>query len=138
VLASDTVSAHGESGVGVSMTTYFGSIKAMPGHIKVSTRNLEQVGRAGLEGSILWRLGVFSVVEITKPIPYLFILRRDKIYYVNGRNQVFETDIKRLHGFDLLCQYAIFDPVGRQWSPEHLVWRPIQFRPISKVEWVFL
>lgn len=117
------------------MTTYHGSIKRMPGHIKVSTRNLE---RDGLKDRIVWKLGVFSVVENTKPIPYLFILRRDKIYYVNGRKQVFETDIKRVHGQDLLCQYAIFDPAGRQWSYENMVWRPIQFRPITNLEWVFL
>lgn len=117
------------------MTVYLGSVKKMPGHIKVSTRNLE---RAGSGGSIVWKLGVFSVVENTKPIPYLFILHKDKIYYVNGRKQVFETNIKRVHGQDLLSQYVIFDPAGIQWSNEHLVWRPIQFRPISKVEWVFL
>jgi hypothetical protein len=120
------------------MTTYHGSIKRMPGHIKVSTRNLERVERVGLESSIMWKLGVFSVVEITKPIPYLFILRRDKIYYVNGRKQVFETNIERVHGQFLLCQYVIFDPAGRQWSSEHLVWRPIQFRPITNLEFIFL
>ena len=53
-----------------------------------------------------------------------------KIYYVNGRKQVYETDIVNTVN-------VLFSPVGYQMLDDQC-WYPIQFRLMSKVEWVFL
>ena len=65
-----------------------------------------------------------------QPIPYRFMSHEGKIYYVNGRKQVYETDIVNTVN-------VLFYPVGYQMLGD-LCWYPIQFRLMSKVEWVFL
>ena len=122
MLVPDTVQAPGESGVGISMTIYCGSVKKMPGHIKVSTESLVKFN----EG---FKLLSSDVLYETQPIPYRFISHGGKIYYVNGRKQIYETDVKKYNG-------VVFVPVANQFSCAS--WKPVQFRPITYLEWVFL
>ena len=107
------------------MTIHHGSIKAMPGHIKVSTLSLANSERG--EFRLLYR----SVIDSSQPIPYRFISHKGKIYYVNGGRKIYETDI------DGNWFQVIFNPVGKQMSYD-LVWRPVQFRPITYLELIFL
>lgn len=107
------------------MTIYNGSIEAMPGHIKVSTLSLANSERG--EFQLLHR----SVIDSSQPIPYRFISHKGKIYYVNGGRKIYETNI------DGDWIVVVFNPVGKQLSHD-LAWKPIQFRPVTNLEWVFL
>jgi hypothetical protein len=108
------------------MTVCHGSIEAMPGHIRVSTLSL---AKSGGEFQLLNR----SVINSSQPIPYRFISHKGKIYYVNGSRKIYETNIDG----DWIVN-VVFDPVCSQLSYDDLTWRPIQFRPITYLEWVFL
>jgi hypothetical protein len=110
------------------MTTYLGSIKAMPGHIQVSTDSLRPYPIQVDQKS--WRLPRGTIEVGLQPIPYRFMSHGGKVYYVNGRKQVYETDIVNMVS-------VMFNPVGYQMRDD-LCWHPIQFRLMEKVEWVFL
>jgi len=129
VLASNTVQAHGESGVGISMTIYRGSVKRMSGHILVSKKNLYSRFNF-IKDYEYWRIPNHFIEVGPQPTPYRFASHREKIYYVNGRKQVYETDIVNPAN-------VLFNPVGYQML-ENLCWYPIQFKLLEKVEWVFL
>ena len=110
------------------MTTYLGSVKKMPGHILVSKSYL--VIGSIQERNISWRAERIFIETGLQPIPYRFHSHGGKIYYVNGRKQVYETDIVNLVN-------VMFSPVGYQMLAD-LRWHPIQFRLMEKVEWIFL
>jgi hypothetical protein len=105
-----------------------GSVDRRPGHTRVSTDTLwphpVQLDQKS------WRLSR-SMIEVgLQPIPYRFMSHKGKVYYVNGRKQVYETDIVNTVN-------VLFNPVGYQMLDD-LCWHPIQFRLMEKVEWVFL
>jgi hypothetical protein len=110
------------------MTTYLGSVEKMPGHILVSKSHLYM--RLIKDCVTWWCVAQSSIETGLQPIPYRFHSHEGKIYYVNGRKQVYETDIVNL-------VYVVFNPVGYQILAD-LRWHPIQFRLMEKVEWVFL
>lgn len=124
MLAPDTVQAHGESGVGISMTIYHGSVKRMSGHILVKMGSLM---RSPLDSKI-WILAGPMIVRGSYPTPNMFWCHRRKFYYMNGRGQVYETDIGE--------NIVIFDPVCRQ-KIDH-TYHEVNFKLMEKVEWVFL
>ena len=63
------------------------------------------------------------------PVKYSFLSHGGKIYYVNGRMQVYETDI-------LDHRATVFDPVCIQY--DFGMWREVNFRLMDKLEWIFL
>ncbi|NDC88989.1 MAG: hypothetical protein EB075_09330 [Bacteroidetes bacterium] len=99
----------------------------MPGHILVSTESLFR--RAPLIKES-WGLDDLRIKVGLQPIPYQFLYHGGKIYYVNGRKQIYETDIVK-------TVKVLFDPVGYQLLDD-MSWHPIQFRLMEKVEWIFL
>jgi hypothetical protein len=129
MLVPDTVQAPGESGVGIFMTTYHGSVKRMSGHILVSTANLVRVGSDNVYYS--WTIEEYKIKNtFLDLVPYGFTACGGKIYYTNGRKQVYETDISDIRS-------VLFNPVGLRLSRTK-GWERINFTLISKVEWVFL
>jgi hypothetical protein len=111
------------------MTTYLGSIKRTPGHILVSTANL--IGRLMSDNVYVWTLEKTKIKDpFLDLVPYDFTAYEGKIYYTNGRKQVYETDISDISS-------VLFNPVGIRWSRTR-GWERINFTLISKVEWVFL
>ena len=106
-----------------------GSVKRMPDHIRVSTANLwpHPINEWDHKS---WRLSRTMIGVGLQPIPYRFMSHGGKVYYVNGRKQVYETDIVSVVN-------VLFNPVGYQMLAD-LCWYPVQFRLLSKVEWVFL
>lgn len=110
------------------MTIYHGSTRSMPGHIKVSTFNLRPIITRELEKG--WQIPWDLVMNGIQLAPYTFCFHEGKIYYVNGRKQVFETNI-------FYHSVTLFNPIGHQMI-SNTVWAPMQFRLMSKVEWVFL
>jgi hypothetical protein len=112
------------------MTTTLGSVDRKPGHIKVSTANLWPHPISNWD-HLSWRLARPMIeVGCLYPVPYRFCIYGGKIYYVNGRKQIYETDIVSVVN-------VLFNPVGYQMLDD-LSWHPIQFRLLEKVEWVFL
>jgi hypothetical protein len=111
------------------MTITLGSVKRMPGHIKVSTASLWPHPISEWDHKS-WRLSRPMVGVGLHPHPYRFMSHKGKIYYVNGRKQVYETNIVNTVN-------VLFNPVGYQMLDD-LGWYPIQFRLLEKVEWVFL
>jgi hypothetical protein len=63
------------------------------------------------------------------PVKYSFLSHNGKIYYVNGRMQVYETDILDFRG-------VLFTPVCRQTYNGR--WCEVNFRLMDKLEWIFL
>ena len=110
--------------MGISMTTYLGSVKKMPGHILVKTGGLML---SSLDHNI-WILASSLIVRDSYPIPSRFWCHKNTIYYMNGRGQVYETDIGE--------NIVIFDPVCRQ-KIDH-TYPEVNFRLMEKVEWIFL
>ena len=106
------------------MTTYHGSIKRMPGHILVSTENLVKIHNE-------FKLLSSNVLDETQPVPYRFISHGGKIYYVNGRKQIYETDVKK-------DDWVVFVPVAKHFSLNSSSWQLVQFRPITYLEFIFL
>jgi len=106
-----------------------GSVDRRPGYILVSKANLWPYPVSQLDQKS-WRLFDPRIEVGLHPIPYRFHSHRGKIYYVNGRKQVYETDIVNMVN-------VLFNPVGYQMRDD-LYWYPIQFRLMEKVEWVFL
>ena len=111
------------------MTTYLGSVKKMPGHILVS-KSCFFTGSFKKCGDMSWYVARQMIEVGLHPIPYRFHSHRGKIYYVNGRKQVYETDIVN-------TMNVLFNPVGHQMLADQC-WHPIQFRLMEKVEWIFL
>jgi hypothetical protein len=62
------------------------------------------------------------------PLAYLFYHLSGKILYVNGRVEVYETNIADL-------QQVVFIPWGVEWDGQ--MWRLVLFRKLHKLEWVF-
>jgi hypothetical protein len=106
-----------------------GSVNRRPGHIRVSTATLWPHPVVS-QLTISWRLYDLMIEVGLQPIPYRFMSHGGKVYYVNGRKQVYETDIVNPVN-------VLFNPVGYQLL-DGLCWHPIQFRLMEKVEWVFL
>ncbi len=100
----------------------------MPGHIKVSVASLSYLKVRG--GRTGWRIEWDAIGVGIQLIPYKFCFCKGKVYYVNGRKQVFETNI-------FYRSITLFNPIGHQ-MVSNAVWAPMQFRRLSKVEWVFL
>jgi hypothetical protein len=111
------------------MTTTLGSVGRRPGHIRISTANLWPHPISDWDNKS-WRLARPLIWEGLQPVPYRFVSHKGKIYYVNGRKQVYETDIVNTVN-------VLFNPVGYQMLSD-LCWYPVQFRLLEKVEWVFL
>lgn len=104
----------------------YGSVKPGPGQIRVSTVNL--VGLRSLGKSPSWRINRIRIKNEVEP--YHFVSVAGKILYVNGRHQVYETDIANSIN-------VIFNPVAYQMMG-NFSWQPIEFTPLEKIEWVFL
>lgn len=64
------------------------------------------------------------------PTPYRFHTFNGSVCYVNGRREVYETNIVDL-------SRVIFEPLSREWNPEALAWGPVLFRKLHKLEWLF-
>ena len=105
-----------------------GSIKRTPGHILVSTANLIRVRSDNVH---CWTIEENKIKNtFLELVPYDFTAYGGKIYYTNGRKQVYETDISSIHS-------VLFNPVGLRFSIDR-GWVRINFTLISEVEWVFL
>jgi hypothetical protein len=61
------------------------------------------------------------------PVPYHFHNTNGSIRYVNGRNEVYETNIVN-------PATVRFTLEGRQWN---FSWEPVLFRKLHKLEWLF-
>lgn len=100
----------------------------MPGHILVSTANLVRVGSDNLYN---WAMEENKIKNtLLGLVPYRFTAYGGKIYYTDGRKQVYETDISDIYS-------VLFNPVGFKLSRTR-GWERINFTLISEVEWVFL
>ena len=95
------------------MTSRYGSIKKIPGCVYIS--DLSFYNRHWLKYS-------------DKIEPYRFHVREGKVYYVNGRKQIFLLSCPSCQG--LYCD--IYDDVFKSQNLG-----PVLFTPISHLEYIF-
>lgn len=81
-----------------------------------------------------YRIKPVSLLRILEypriPTPYRFHTLNGSVCYVNGRRDVYETNIVDL-------SRVVFDPLGRESNPETFIWGPVLFRKLHKLEWLF-
>lgn len=71
---------------------------------------------------------VATNMEHFSPAPGQFYGYRSQIRYMNGRGEVYETNITDPGG-------VLFLPVGQKHSGSG--WEPVLFRKLHKIEWLF-
>ncbi len=75
-----------------------------------------------------FRTLIVANMSSINPTPSQFYKHKDQIRYINGRSEVYETNI-------VDPAKVLFLPDGRQ-RGNH-VWEPVLFRKLHKVEWLF-
>lgn len=115
----------------IRMTWLPASVEKKHGHVLVNpVHDLYQMGMGG------GRYGVKPVSILNSyehppvPTPYRFHTFNGSVCYVNGRREVYETNIVDL-------SRVIFEPLGREWNPTTRIWDPVLFRKLHKLEWLF-
>lgn len=104
------------------MTWQPGSVNRKPGHILIRGTGLKQPIRPSK-----W-LSVSTAMKFKLLCGFLTV--NNTCYYINGRSQVYETDIIRGWG-------VYFRPVVWQYDPARLMPRQVLFRKMHKLEWLF-
>lgn len=111
------------------MTWQPGSLDKKPGHVLVNpVHDLYPMGGGRFGVIPVWLRGIYEYPRV--PTPYRFHKFNGSFCYVNGRREVYETNIVDL-------PRVIFNPLGREWNLETLAWDPVLFRKLHKLEWLF-
>ncbi len=108
------------------------SVEKKHGHVLVSVISLYSdytVGEYKMRTILPW--DIYSGGGTRVPVPYHFFRFNESVFYVNGRREVYETNI-------VDQGQVVFNPYGREWVTEARTWRTVLFRKLHKIEWLFL
>jgi hypothetical protein len=120
------------------MTWQPGSIKSLPGHVKVKKHvKLEKLPEkrwhclTGMRQECMGQHNSFTLTELVMRRLYGFMNVSGTVYYV-GEDTAFETNIQDP---DLKL---IFDPIAKQWDEDTGRITLVMFRQMRSFEWLFL
>jgi hypothetical protein len=120
------------------MTWQPGSIKSLPGHVKVKKHvKLEKLPEkrwhclTGMRQECMSQHNSFTLTELVMRRLYGFMNVSGTVYYV-GEDTAFETNIQDP---DLKL---IFDPIAKQWDEDTGRITLVMFRQMRSFEWLFL
>jgi hypothetical protein len=101
------------------------SVTRAPGHTRVRVSPCLEPCEGGI---YRFRTFIATHMETLSPAPGLFYGHGGQIRYMNGRGEVYETNI-----VDPIR--VLFVPDGQQHVSRS--WEPVMFRKLHKVEWLF-
>lgn len=105
------------------------SVKTMPGHVLVGRKNIEKYsGRVYLSLSHPELPCIHDAVIAGNSMSGEFILVNSVVYYIDGGNGVYETNIL----YPLNVHFSYFRPIGVRDDNT-----PVLFRRLHKLEWLF-